>query len=101
MSRHIDKNEVRRIAHLARLKLTDEEVARFGPQLEGILAYVDQLNEVNTETIPPTAHPLPVHSVLREDVPGQPLGVEKTLANAPARETPYFRVPKVLDQETA
>jgi len=101
MARRIDEAQVRHIAHLSRLKLTDEEIARFGEQLGGILEYFTKLNEVNTEGVEPTAHPLPVHNVFREDVPQTPIGVERALANAPARETPFFKVPKVLDQEPA
>lgn len=97
----IDDSQVRHIAHLARLKLSDAEIAQFGEQLGAVLHYFEQLNEVNTDGVEPTAHPLPVTNVLRDDVPGDPLGVDKALANAPARETPYFKVPKVLDKETA
>ena len=101
MPKSIDESQVRHIAHLARLKLSDAEIAQFGEQLGAVLQYFEQLNEVDTDGVEPTAHPLPVTNVYREDVPVEPLGVEKALANAPARETPFFRVPKVLDQETA
>jgi len=95
----IDEAQVRHIAHLSRLKLTDEEIARFGRELGSILDYFAKLNEVNTDGVEPTAHPLPVRNVFREDVPAEPIGVEAALANAPVKETPYFKVPKVLDQE--
>ncbi len=97
----IDEKQVRHIAHLARLKLTDEEVARFCEQLSGILEYVEKLGEVNTEGVEPTAHALPVCNVFRDDVPGASLSPEQALANAPAKDPPFFKVPKVLDQETA
>lgn len=101
MSGGIDQQQVRHIAHLARLNLSDEEVAQYGGQLGAILDYMDQLNEVDTEGVEPTAHPLPVHSVFREDQPTEPLGVARVLANAPNAAGPYFKVPKVLEQETA
>jgi aspartyl-tRNA(Asn)/glutamyl-tRNA(Gln) amidotransferase subunit C len=101
MSRRIDESEVRHIAHLARLKLTDEEIARFGGQLAGILDYMQKLNEADTANVGPTAHSLPVSNVFREDEPIAPIGVEKVLGNAPASVGTYFKVPKVLDQDSA
>jgi len=65
----IDDNEVRRIAHLARLNLTDAEVRQLGPQLSGILDYMQTLEALNTDGVEPTAHPLPVRDVFREDEP--------------------------------
>ena len=101
MSAKIDPDKVRHIAHLARLKLSDEEIARFGAQLGGILEYVEKLNEVDVTKVEPTAHPLDVCNVLADDVPVTPIGVEKALDNAPSPAPPYFKVPKVLDQEMA
>lgn len=101
MSDRIDENQVRHIAHLARLRLSDEEVARLGSQLSDVVAYVEKLSEVATDGIEPTAHPLPVSNVLREDVVRESLGVEAVLGNAPDSAAPYFKVPKVLDQMDA
>ncbi|MCG8407174.1 MAG: Asp-tRNA(Asn)/Glu-tRNA(Gln) amidotransferase subunit GatC [Phycisphaerales bacterium] len=101
MASEIDEQQVRHIGHLARIKLTDEEVTRFGSQLGNILDYIGKLNEVDTDDVEPTAHPLPVKNVFREDVPATSMGVEKALANAPDKTPPYFKVPKVLDQESA
>jgi len=97
----VDLAEVRRIAHLARLKLSDAECARLHDDLSQILAHFDKLKNLSTDGVEPTAHAIDIVNVLREDLPGEALGVEKTLANAPAREGPYFRVPKVLDQVDA
>lgn len=97
----IDEKQVRHIAHLARLKLTDAEVARIGAQLSGILEYVEKLGELSTEGVEPTAHALPVCNVFRDDVPGASIAPEAALANAPEKDPPFFKVPKVLDQETA
>ncbi len=101
MSGKIDETLVRHIARLARLSLTDEEVSRFGAQLGSIIEYVEQLGSIDTSGIEPTAHPLPIRNVLRADEPGDSLPVDLVLANAPDKAPPYFKVPKVLDQETA
>jgi aspartyl-tRNA(Asn)/glutamyl-tRNA(Gln) amidotransferase subunit C len=95
----IDADQVRHVAHLARLKLTDEEVERFAGQLSAILDYVEQLNEVDTTDVPPTAHALPIHNVLRDDVAQPSLTPDEALANAPQREGDYFALPKVLEQD--
>lgn len=101
MSERITTEEVRHIAHLARLKLSEEEISRFGSQLDSILGYVRKLDEVDTTNVEPTAHPLPVCNVFRDDTPASSLTPDAALANAPASDTPFFKVPKVLDQETA
>lgn len=97
----INEQQVRHIAHLARLALTDDEVTRYRQDLGEVLTYVEQLNEVNTDGIAPTAHAMPVVNAFREDVPTDSLGVDATLQNAPDRADGYFKVPKVLDQRTA
>lgn len=98
VSHRIDEKEVRHIAHLARLNLTDEEIARFGAQLNDVVTYIETLNEVSTDRVEPTAHPLPIINVLREDEPRPSMGADRVLANAPSAVPPYFKVPKVLDQ---
>lgn len=97
----IDESQVRHIAMLSRLKPTDEEVRLFSRQLSDILAYVDQLSELDTADVPPTAHALPVSNVFRPDSPHVPLGPDEALANAPQRDGSFFAVPKVLDQDSA
>jgi aspartyl-tRNA(Asn)/glutamyl-tRNA(Gln) amidotransferase subunit C len=97
----IDETTVRHIANLARLNVTDEEVARYTSQLSQILDYARQLDEVDTGEVPPTAHPLPVKNVFRGDQPHGSWVPEKALANAPDPHDSFFRVPKVLDQEEA
>jgi aspartyl-tRNA(Asn)/glutamyl-tRNA(Gln) amidotransferase subunit C len=89
--------QVRWVAHLARLELSDADVAHMTPQLSAILDYVDQLTQVNTEGVEPLAHPLKVHNVFRDDEPAPSLPVDAALANAPARLGDFFAVPAVLD----
>lgn len=90
-------DDVRWVAHLARLQLTDEEVARCRRDLSAILDYVQQLQQLDTTGIEPLAHPLDVHSVFREDEPVNSLPVEAALSNAPDRRGDFFGVPAVLD----
>jgi|CXWL01.1.fsa_nt_gi aspartyl-tRNA(Asn)/glutamyl-tRNA(Gln) amidotransferase subunit C len=97
----IDEAVVRHIAHLSRLKLSDEEVATFAAQLGNILEHFELLSEVNTDGVEPTAHAVEIANVLGDDAAGHCLGVEQALSNAPAKSHPYFTSPKVLDQETA
>jgi aspartyl-tRNA(Asn)/glutamyl-tRNA(Gln) amidotransferase subunit C len=97
----LDEAAVRHVAHLARLEVSDEEVARFAEQLSTILAYVEQLNELDTTGVPPTAHALPVTNVFRDDTAHPSWGPDRALHNAPRRQDGFFQVPKVLDQESA
>ena len=90
---HID---VRYVAGLARLELTDAECETFQPQLDAILKYAETLGSLDVDGIEPTAHPVPVYDVMREDMPGQSLPVEAVLANAPDQAQGQIRVPKVI-----
>jgi aspartyl-tRNA(Asn)/glutamyl-tRNA(Gln) amidotransferase subunit C len=101
VTERLDEQAVRHVAHLARLTVSDEEVALFSRQLSAILEYVAQLDALDTGDVPPTAHPLPVANVLRDDVVGECVSNEAALANAPDAQGPMFRVSKVLDQDTA
>jgi aspartyl-tRNA(Asn)/glutamyl-tRNA(Gln) amidotransferase subunit C len=92
----LDEAAVRHVAHLARLAVTDAEVGLYAEQLSKILDYVNQLNEVDTTDVPPTAHPLPIANVFRDDAPHQPWTPDAALANAPDHQNGFFRVPKVL-----
>ncbi len=90
---HID---VRYVANLARLELSDEEVAMFQPQLEAILQHVETLPKLDVEGIEPTAHPAPVFGSMREDVPHESLAKAAVLQNAPDQAQGQIRVPKVV-----
>lgn len=90
--------QVRHIAHLARLGLTDEDVEKFSHQLSDILDYFERLKAVDTGDVPPTAYPLDLHNVMRDDEPLAPAPTEDVLANAPLRDGEYFRVRAVLDE---
>jgi aspartyl-tRNA(Asn)/glutamyl-tRNA(Gln) amidotransferase subunit C len=90
-------DQVRWVAHLARLELSAAELETMTRQLSAIVDYVDQLKQVNTDGVEPLAHPLPIHNVFREDEPVPSLTVEEALANAPARQGDFYRVPAVLE----
>jgi len=89
--------EVEHIASLARLRLTDEEKARYREQLSAILDYMVKLKGLDTSAIEPTATVLPLRTVLRPDVSVPSLPPDQLLANAPAAEAQMFRVPPVLE----
>jgi aspartyl-tRNA(Asn)/glutamyl-tRNA(Gln) amidotransferase subunit C len=93
----ISADDVRWVAHLARLELSGEELAVITPQLQAIVAYIDQLRQVDTDGVEPLAHPLPIQNVFREDEPAPSLPVDAALANAPARQGDFYRVPAVLE----
>ena len=85
------------VAALARLDLAPGEEQRLTGQLNAILAYMDQLGEVDTTGIEPTSHVLPLTNVMRDDVAGECLSNDEALANAPAAEQGHFAVPKILE----
>ena len=89
----ISKDEVAHVALLARLKLSDEELERFGDQLSAILEAVGKVSELDLSDVPPTAHPLDLVNVWDDDEPRPSLSVEEALANAPDRDGSFFRVP--------
>ena len=98
MPQELDESGVRAVARLARLKITDEEVARYAAQLSKVLEYMAQLLEPDTTEVEPTSHVLPVTNVFREDVCRASLPRELALRNAPQRSGDLFEVPEVLDQ---
>jgi len=100
---HLSPDDVRHVAKLARLALSPQELTKLGVQLESILHYIDKLAEVDTSSVEPMAHALPVQNVFRDDVPSDPLPLQKTLQNAPQVDGPFFQVPKVIggDEDSA
>ena len=92
----LSHDEVRHVATLARLALSEEETARFGRQLSQILDYIQTLNELDTSQVEPTAHVVPMANVWREDEVEPSPGREAVLGNAPDRTEEFFRVPKII-----
>ena len=93
-----DGMDVSYVAHLARIDLTDEEAVLFQEQLDQVLHYVEQLNELDVSDVEPTAHAIPVYNVLRKDEVGQSLPHAAVIANAPAASNEHISVPKIIDQ---
>jgi aspartyl-tRNA(Asn)/glutamyl-tRNA(Gln) amidotransferase subunit C len=89
----ITPDEVRHVARLARLELTEDEVAKFQEQLSAILDAVSKVSELDLSDVPPTAHPLRIANAWAEDEPQPSLPLEDVFANAPDRDDDHFRVP--------
>jgi aspartyl-tRNA(Asn)/glutamyl-tRNA(Gln) amidotransferase subunit C len=89
----ISKDEVLHVARLARLELTDDEVARFQEQLSAIIGAVSKVSELDLADVPPTSHPLEIANAWAEDEPHACLTLDEAFANAPDRDGDYFRSP--------
>ena len=90
--------DIARVAHLARIALTDEELAAYAAQLGNILEHAERVQALPTEGVEPTSHPLPVVNAFRPDVVTGSLDQDDALAGAPEVESGYFRVPRILDE---
>lgn len=98
----LTEKDVRYVAELAHLELTKEEVKNFLPQLDSILQYMQELNELDTTQVEPMAqvtYPAAENPSLRLDQPQHTFGQEEALANAPEPGPGYFKVPRVIDRE--
>lgn len=93
----VDAATVRRIAHLARIAVADDEVEHLRGEINAILAFVEQLSEVNVDGVEPMTSVTPMAMKKRHDVVTDGNDVEAVLANAPLREGNYFAVPKVVE----
>ena len=91
--------EVKKVAKLGRLDLPAEALPRMQQQLTAIFEYIDQLQAIPTDGVEPLAHPLPVHNVFRDDVPGKSLTPDEALKNAPVRYGDFFGVPAVFETD--
>lgn len=95
----LSEDEVRHVARLARLALTDDEVAELAPQLSTILDYAEQVGEVAADDVEPTVHPFALANVARPDEPRPGLTRDEVLAGAPAVEDDRFAVPRIVAEE--
>ncbi|WP_026460573.1 Asp-tRNA(Asn)/Glu-tRNA(Gln) amidotransferase subunit GatC [Schaalia suimastitidis] len=98
MSR-ISTDEVARVAGLARIALTEEEITRIAGELDVIASAVATVSEVATPDIPATSHPIPLSNVWRDDVVGPTLDRDEVMAQAPAAEDGMFMVPQILEED--
>ncbi len=92
----VDKKEIIKIAKLAKLNFSDEEIEKFTSQFNEILDYMTKLNEINTDDVPPLSHPLEVTNVMRDDKLKSSIETKDALLNAPEKDEQYFKVPKVI-----
>jgi aspartyl-tRNA(Asn)/glutamyl-tRNA(Gln) amidotransferase subunit C len=94
----LEPSEVKHIASLARIGLTDDEIEMFGEQLSQILEQFEVLNELDTSGVSPTGHASGLQTIMREDLAEDSLDSEDVLKNAPRREGEFFRVNAVLEE---
>ncbi|WP_066587371.1 Asp-tRNA(Asn)/Glu-tRNA(Gln) amidotransferase subunit GatC [Cellulomonas timonensis] len=95
----LSRDEVARVAALARIDLTTTELDRLAGELDVIVESVARVSEVATPDVPATSHPLPLTNVFRADVPEPPLPVADALAGAPATQDGKFLVPQIMEED--
>jgi aspartyl-tRNA(Asn)/glutamyl-tRNA(Gln) amidotransferase subunit C len=95
---HLTTDEVRHVAELAKLRLTEDEIRQYTEQLAAILDYAEILQQVDTSHVPPTPYVLPLASVMADDIPRPSLNNEEALANAPDAANGFFRVAAVFEE---
>ncbi|MGB3187203.1 MAG: Asp-tRNA(Asn)/Glu-tRNA(Gln) amidotransferase subunit GatC [Ornithinimicrobium sp.] len=95
----LSRDDVAHVAMLARIELSAEDLDRFAGQLDQIVGWVGQINEVAADDVPPMSHPLPLVNVTRLDQVRPSLSVEAALAAAPEADEQRFSVPRILDEE--
>jgi aspartyl-tRNA(Asn)/glutamyl-tRNA(Gln) amidotransferase subunit C len=93
----ISKDQVKHVAHLARLAVTEEEAELLTEQLDKIIGFAEELNELDTDNVEPTTHVLELKNILREDEVRNSVSVEEALKNAPAQKDGQFKVPNILE----
>ena len=95
----INREQVAHLAELARIEMSDEELARVAGELDLIVESVASVSQAAGDDVPATSHPLPLRNVMREDVVGQTLSAEAALSGAPDAEDGQFKVPAILDED--
>ncbi|HRH10955.1 MAG TPA: Asp-tRNA(Asn)/Glu-tRNA(Gln) amidotransferase subunit GatC [Bacteroidia bacterium] len=99
MANKIDIKTVDEIAHLARLEFTEESKKEIQNDLNRMLSFVEKLNELDTDGVEPLIYMTNDRNVLREDAPEVTISQKDALKNAPRKDSDYFKVPKVIDQQ--
>jgi aspartyl-tRNA(Asn)/glutamyl-tRNA(Gln) amidotransferase subunit C len=98
MTQKLTHDQVRHVAKLSRLRLSDGEVEHFAHQLSAVLDYVAKIEELDVSQVEPMAHPMDAANVFRDDVPEPGMAIDAALGNAPRRDGDFFEVPKVLGE---
>ncbi|CAB4563245.1 unannotated protein [freshwater metagenome] len=99
MSARLTRDNVAKVADLARLNLSEAELERYTEQLGAVLDHAEDVASLDLDGVPPTAHPLPLVNVLRDDVVVEGVDREEVLSQAPSVEDRRFRVPAILGEE--
>ena len=99
MSARLTRDNVAKVADLARLELTDADLDRYTEQLSAVLDHAEDVASLDLDDVPPTSHPLPLVNVLRADVVVEGVDREEVLSQAPSVEDRRFRVPAILGEE--
>jgi aspartyl-tRNA(Asn)/glutamyl-tRNA(Gln) amidotransferase subunit C len=94
----ITPEDVRHVARLARLELSEAELERMRAEMDAILAYMDKLRSLDTTGVEPTSHAVPLRNVMRDDEPRPSFPRDDMLANAPDRAGDFFRVPRIIEE---
>ena len=94
----ITKEEVNKVAHLARLELNEDEINNHAAQLEKILEYIKQLEKIDTDDVPCTTRAIEVSNVFRKDEKKNSECIEELLDLGPSREDKFFKVPKIINE---
>ena len=89
--------DIAHVSRLARLELTEEEAARFSAQFGKLFDFIRELQALDVAHVHPTAQVIPLHNVMRDDVETPCLDREAALSNAPERDGPYFKTPRILE----
>nr|WP_246187610.1 Asp-tRNA(Asn)/Glu-tRNA(Gln) amidotransferase subunit GatC [Ornithinibacillus caprae] len=93
----ISKEQVKHVANLARLEVSEQEAEMFTEQLSSIITFAEQLNELDTDGVEPTTHVLDLKNVMRKDEPKKWITKEEAMKNAPDQQDGQYRVPSILD----
>lgn len=93
----ITKDQVKHVAHLARLAITEDEAEKLTKELSAIIGFAEQLNELDTENVEPTTHVLDMKNVMRKDEPKSTITQEEALKNAPDTKDGHYRVPAIME----
>tara|TARA_B100000073_G_scaffold250315_1_gene210556 strand:- start:137 stop:430 length:294 start_codon:yes stop_codon:yes gene_type:complete len=94
----ITKEEVKKVAYLARLEMNEDEINNHAKQLEKILEYIEQLEKIDTDDVPSTTRAIEVSNVFRKDAKKNADCIEELLELGPSREDKYFKVPKIINE---
>jgi len=90
-------DDIKKVAKLARIEFSEDELQQFTTQLDSIIGYIEKMNELDTDAIPPTSHVVDVKNVMREDEVRESLPREESIKNAPLAEEGFFKVPKIIE----